>query len=687
MAYPTLPRQWAGCLHTCLLWLAALLLPIPAIAQASTEEAPRYTRIQAGHSAMWYDPARSGEGWMLEILPDDGAVVYWFTFDDEGKPRWLGGNGTIVRSDAGDELQFESLYAAHGPRFGPEFDPADAVREDVGSAIFRFQDCNSGEIAFDAYGKQRTFPLTRLTRTMGANGCRPIHGTPGEPIQPYAGQSGSWYDPASSGQGFTLAWLANGDAALVWFTFDNEGKPYWMTAIGKPEDERIVFPELLSVQGGRFAEAFDPEAVTRTPWGRMELALECDAGQASYFPAEEGFAEGQLDLQRLTRLESPACPWVKPKLTDLYDLEWTELPVPAYTTPMNPVHFEMRSIADDGTVLGGGRWDGWAGIVRLRPGETEWEKMLEGAGEPFVTPDGKTIYASRNEPPPPEATNIVSARKLMMWREATGWQTLPGITNVTNVTYGMSQNGKWLVGTGRMGNGDLTNQWKWSEETGQVILPNEFFAPLPLSISDDGEIIVGAARAIPAWQTRRAVQWTSGEQHYLWDNDGNVLGNARACNADCSRVAGYYQNPVSVLTPDSLRAWYRELSGAVTYLDMPEGATDNNVTAINSAGDLIAGVQSIWEQARSRFIVEGWLWTQDTGSVSLRNILEGDGEFQFTGRWRRNVMDVSSDGTRILLSGWTLVPNGQLQQYRAGVLRLIPKASQDVNSNPQETSK
>ena len=673
-------RRLAGVLRAHLPWLV-LLLPVSALAQTPADETPTYTRIQAGHSAMWYDPARSGEGWMLEVLPDDGAVVYWFTFDDEGNPRWLGGNGTIVRSEAGDELRFESLYAVHGPRFGPEFDPDDAVREDIGSAIFRFQDCNNGEIAFDAYGKQASYPLTRLTRTMGANGCRPIHGTPGEPIQPYAGQSGSWFDPASSGQGFTLAWLANGDAALVWFTFDAEGKPYWMTAIGQPEDDKVVFPELLSVQGGRFAEAFDPEAVTRTPWGRMELTLECDTGLASYFPTEDGFAEGQLDLQRLTRLESPACPWVKPKLADLYDFEWTELPVPTYITPMNPVYFRMYSIADDGTVLGGGRWDGWAGIVRLRPGETEWEKMLEGAGEPFVTPDGKTIYASRNVPAPPDETNRSTYRQLLIWREATGWQNLLGITNATSVPYGMSQNGKWLVGTGSIKNSGAVNQWKWSEETGQVVLPNEFVSPIPLSISDDGKIVVGAARAAPTWQTRRAVQWTSGEQHYLWDNDGIALGNARACNVDCSRVAGYYQNPVSVLNPDSGRPWYRDISGSVVYLDAPEGAMNTNVVAINSAGDLIAGSYAFMEQGAS--ITEGWLWTQDTGSVPLRDILEGDGEFQFTDRWRRDVMDISSDGMRILFSGWTMPPRGSIPQYRAGVLRLIPKASQDATTSNQ----
>ena len=531
------------------------LLP-PSTAIAEDEPAPVYATIEAGHSAMWYDRARSGEGWMLEILPDDGAVVYWFTFDDEGNPRWLTGNGHVVRGESGDEVRFDHLIAVHGPRFGPDYDPADAVREDKGSATFRFHDCDTGEIAFDAYDRQGSFPLTRLTRTMGATGCRPLHGTPGEPVQPYAGQSGSWYDRAFSGQGYSLAWMANGDAALVWFTFDAEGNPYWLTATGRQEGERIVFPELISVRGGRFADPFEREDVIRTPWGRLELALECDTGEAVYEPTEEGFAEGQFDLTRLTRLESPACPWVRPKLTDLYDFEWTELPIPAYTTPLNPVHFEMHSIADDGTVLGGGRWDSWAGVVRLRPNETEWEKMLEGGGEPFVTPDGQTIYASRVVDAPPEETIRFTYRQLMMWREATGWQPLPGTIYPNNVTYGMSQNGNWLVGIGYSLNASRSYPWKWSEETGQITLGG---SASPLGISNDGEIIVGSH----ALSTRRAVQWVNGEPQYLVDeNHGGVqLGVARACNADCSLVAGFYWNPPYSDNPNSRRAWYRRSSG------------------------------------------------------------------------------------------------------------------------------
>ena len=40
--------------------------------------------IQPGMTAAWYDVARNGEGFLLEILPGDVAVLYWFTYDREG---------------------------------------------------------------------------------------------------------------------------------------------------------------------------------------------------------------------------------------------------------------------------------------------------------------------------------------------------------------------------------------------------------------------------------------------------------------------------------------------------------------------------------------------------------------------------------------------------------------------------
>lgn len=632
-----------------------LMLALPVAAQA--EEVTYDARIEAGHSAMWYDPARSGEGWMLEILPDDEAVLYWFTYDAEGKPRWLTSAGRIQRSDAGDEIRFGTLVAVRGPRFGSGFNPDDAVREEIGEAVMRFADCNTGEIAFDAYGRQGRFELTRLTRTMGARGCRPLHGTPGEPVQPYAGQSGSWYDPASSGQGFSLEWMADGTAALVWFTFDAEGNPYWMTATGQHEDGKIVFPNVVSSRGGRFADPFDPAAVTRTPWGRFELSLECDSGTGTYTPSASGFESGHFQLQRLTRLASPACPWVQPTLTDLYDLEWTDLPMLSNSADRPVENFQMTSMADDGAVVGVASWDGWSGVVRWVPGKDEWEKLLEGGVNPLITADGETIYARRQE--------AGVGGEVVYWTQESGWQPLLGLNSTDNRLTGLSQDGAWLLGAGEVESSRAV--WKWKEGVGQISIAND--TAIALAISDEGDVAVGEFRIGVSF---RPMIWQDNQLRLLRE-DNTLDGSARACSADCGVMVGDDREHSTMPVFDPIvQPWYRTAKEGIVSLELPEGARGGSASEVSSDGSLIAGELSFKEGANAPVEWEGWLWAQDLGPVSLRAYLEQ--QFEFTPRWDRHVMDMSSDGQRILFTGVQRAGAAvERDQYRAAILRLTPR--------------
>jgi hypothetical protein len=55
--------------------------------------------IEAGTSAAWFDPAREGEGFMLEILDNDYALMYWFTYDIEGEQNWYIATGDFSGTD------------------------------------------------------------------------------------------------------------------------------------------------------------------------------------------------------------------------------------------------------------------------------------------------------------------------------------------------------------------------------------------------------------------------------------------------------------------------------------------------------------------------------------------------------------------------------------------------------------
>lgn len=256
--------------------------------------------VGPGHSAMWFNPDRSGEGWVLEILPGERAVAYWFTFDEAGRPRWLVGNGEIE----GNRIEFPRLMAARGARFGSAFNPAEVELETVGSARMIFTGCDTGWYEYEAYDHHRTIDFQALTSTW-ATDCGPPDIPTIYPDRAFL--SGSWYDPSQPGQGLTLQWMSPETMMLVWFTFDPEGRPYWIIGLSEAgSTDPIVFPELLTVQGPAFGDEFDPDDVEQNVWGRAELTLGCEHGELAYESGLDDFEDGALPLERLTELAGQA---------------------------------------------------------------------------------------------------------------------------------------------------------------------------------------------------------------------------------------------------------------------------------------------------------------------------------------------------------------------------------------------
>jgi hypothetical protein len=124
--------------------------------------------IGPGFTGAWYDPLQSGHGVLLEVLPGDRLVAYWFAFTPDGAEQaWFGGAGAIVDNQA-------VIYAdrGRGGRWIPSFDPALFALEPWGTLTFTFSDCNHGRVDF--YGAGNSSPwgagsmdLTRLTLPAG----------------------------------------------------------------------------------------------------------------------------------------------------------------------------------------------------------------------------------------------------------------------------------------------------------------------------------------------------------------------------------------------------------------------------------------------------------------------------------------------------------------------------------------
>ncbi len=270
----------------------------------ASESTPSPFALEPGISAAWTDPERNGEGFMLEILPGQRAVLYWFTYDDAGEQDWYIAVGDVH----GRRVVFPELLRISGGEFGDGFDPSRITETVVGSAAFTWQDCDSGVMdwVMDEYHggeDQGRMNLIRLSRVMGIDCGPPVL----SPIVPEYQLSGSWSDPSHSGEGYTLEVMANGQALVYWFSYDPAGARRWFFGVGRLEQGQFVFDDMLSTRGGVFGEAFDPAAVEVYSWGNLNLDISCTGGTASYASIEQGFGSGELSLRRLTSLDGLNC--------------------------------------------------------------------------------------------------------------------------------------------------------------------------------------------------------------------------------------------------------------------------------------------------------------------------------------------------------------------------------------------
>lgn len=252
-----------------------------------------------GHSAAWFDPSRDGEGWTLEMLADGSALLYWFTYDELQRQRWLIGIGEVT----GNRVEFPEMLVTSGGKFGPDFKPTDVVRTPAGSVTLMFDDCSSGAFMYSAFGQAQVIESSKLSRTMRID-CDPPAGSVDDAR---ALQSGSWFDPAFDGQGFSMHWMASGEALVTWYTYDPEGNQFWMIGVGQRDGDAVLFPSLTATRGARFGRGFVAAEVVRSNWGSLRLQLGCTEGVAEFDSLVPGFATGQFVLKRLSTLSGLNC--------------------------------------------------------------------------------------------------------------------------------------------------------------------------------------------------------------------------------------------------------------------------------------------------------------------------------------------------------------------------------------------
>jgi N-acetylneuraminic acid mutarotase len=122
--------------------------------------------IDAGFTGLWFDPLQSGQGLLVEVLPDRRFSAAWLTFNPAGTEQaWFSGVGTYGDNTA----TITAVARPGGGRWIPNFDPTQVVLNPWGTLTLTFTDCNHGRVDFDSVAGfgSGSMDLTRLTLPAG----------------------------------------------------------------------------------------------------------------------------------------------------------------------------------------------------------------------------------------------------------------------------------------------------------------------------------------------------------------------------------------------------------------------------------------------------------------------------------------------------------------------------------------
>ena len=308
---------------------------------------------QAGISGTWYDPAASGQGFVISVTPNadgQGHAGYfggWFTFADHwsgewygqtlGSPMWLTLQGTTAATDPNYGVRLE-IFDNDG-RTG-NFAALPAVpASKLGYAYVSMTDCTHMHLHYTVQWRadfvDPQWLEMDLQRLMPNVACVDTQ-TPPAAIPGYR-FSAAWYDPATSGQGFAFeinpaVSSAPGWQALFggWFTYAPVGADQsqkgrrWYTLQGEVSWGYIelVLPAFLTgsdigiyeTSGGMFATPNSPGTLISrrrvgtanvrfgtSSGGQFASPFSCARAYVSYsFDAGENAGRsGEISLQRL----------------------------------------------------------------------------------------------------------------------------------------------------------------------------------------------------------------------------------------------------------------------------------------------------------------------------------------------------------------------------------------------------
>jgi hypothetical protein len=409
------------------------------------------------------------------------------------------------------------------------------------------------------------------------------------------------------------------------------------------------------------------------------MEIDCDSGVVRHQSKIAEFGAGEQPIYLLTRPVDGACPWVRPKLTDLYDVSVEQLP------SNDQSNFEVQAVADNGTVTALDRVSGRS-LVQRALGASAWEVVssaLSADDRYFVARDGGSILASLRE------GSAVSGTTYTPTLLTSDGQTTPlsGFVFDSSIMSAATLDLSSIAGSGRVGEDPRNIPWIWDTESGQRVLAmnDEVTHATPMAVGKEGIVVgTGGSPSIPNTGFFNvpyffAMRWNiDGVAEVLRDTEGRVLAGAGACGFKCDLIIGNGRlepdGPIMVNPPS---AWYwksAQDSALLTSFDADTEWAGYTYWAADLSGDGSFVTGSMYfdrdDGGQER---DGLLWTQNTGAVGVTALLES---MDVMLGWDDvHAVAISSNGKFIAVEGSVGVGPSYARRdaSRAAVLRLEPK--------------
>lgn len=275
-------------------------------------------RMQKPQTALYYDPSRNGEGFNLETLSDGRVLLQWYTFDEQGNDLWMLGTHPLIAENA---VYVPNMLISQGGVFGPDFNPGSLELIDNGSVEMIFAAAElvfgpadetfwvqEGQMKYTSpSGAKFRTSLVPISFPTGVNS--PSGPIPIEPIETLNAASiiGSWFDPSRNGEGFHIQETINGNAVILWYSYDLSGNQKWFIGsngvVSESEDNvQISFADVLEVsQGTAFGTGFNANDIQLSRWGTVELNLQCVSGSFHFESSDPNYGSATYSVVPITR--------------------------------------------------------------------------------------------------------------------------------------------------------------------------------------------------------------------------------------------------------------------------------------------------------------------------------------------------------------------------------------------------